>query len=65
MSTDGRVLRCVFNHDELVRLFTVTTNPKHRALLMTPMRGSGNDGPQSPGRNATHRHSRGSGEGFV
>ena len=25
----------VLNHDELVRLFTVTTNPKHRALLMT------------------------------
>ena len=25
----------ILNHDELVRLFTVTTNPKHRALLMT------------------------------
>ena len=25
----------LLNHDELVRLFTVTTNPKHRALLMT------------------------------
>ena len=25
----------ILNHDELVRLFTVTTNPKHRAVLMT------------------------------
>ena len=25
----------ILNHDELVRLFTVTTNPKHRAILMT------------------------------
>ena len=25
----------ILNHDELVRLFTVATNPKHRALLMT------------------------------
>ena len=25
----------ILNQDELVRLFTVTTNPKHRALLMT------------------------------
>ena len=25
----------ILNHDELMRLFTVTTNPKHRALLMT------------------------------
>ena len=25
----------ILNHDELVRLFTVTTNPKHRSLLMT------------------------------
>ena len=25
----------ILNHDELVRLFTVTTNPKHRSVLMT------------------------------
>ena len=25
----------ILNHDELLRLFTVTTNPKHRTLLMT------------------------------
>ena len=25
----------ILNHEELVRLFTVTTNPKHRAVLMT------------------------------
>ena len=25
----------ILSHDELVRLFTATTNPKHRALLMT------------------------------
>ncbi len=25
----------ILNHEELLRLFTVTTNPKHRALLMT------------------------------
>ena len=25
----------ILNHDELVRLFTVTTNSKHRSLLMT------------------------------
>ena len=25
----------ILNHDELLRLFTVTTNPKHRAVLMT------------------------------
>ena len=25
----------ILNPDELLRLFTVTTNPKHRALLMT------------------------------
>ena len=25
----------ILNNDELVRLFTVTTNPKHRAILMT------------------------------
>ena len=25
----------ILNHDELVRLFTVTTNLKHRAVLMT------------------------------
>ena len=25
----------ILNHDELVRLFTVATNPKHRAVLMT------------------------------
>ena len=28
-------LRDDSNHHELVRLFTATTNPKHRALLMT------------------------------
>ena len=25
----------ILNHEELVRLFTVTTNPKHRSVLMT------------------------------
>ena len=25
----------ILNHDELVRLFTVTTNPKHRSVLIT------------------------------
>ena len=25
----------ILNHDELARLFTVASNPKHRALLMT------------------------------
>ena len=28
----------ILNHDELVRLFTVTTNRKHRAVLMTGLR---------------------------
>ena len=31
----ARIMPEILNHDELVRLFTVTTNPKHRALLMT------------------------------
>ena len=31
----------ILNHDELVRLFTVTTNPKHRALLMTAYAAAG------------------------
>ena len=52
----------LLNHDELVRLFSVTTNRKHGALLMTAYaavgdgRGERGSGPSTPARRGAHRN---------